>query len=154
MERVVAPDQYPHLFDGTWATSPTPVDFRDFSGVDLYTSKSLYYNARKGEIPFIRAGELPAQTFRAFAHDEAQTHALGGRMDGFDAVFSPRGEDGRPMKLFDRESGNIDASVVEAWRKYDISAILRERWDVLGSKLQGKIHVWVGGSTRTATRVR
>src|SRR5262249_302582 len=55
-----------------------------------------------------------------------------------------RGVDGRPMRLFDRATGEIDRSVANAWRKYDISRILRENWRQLGPKLNGKIHVYVG----------
>ncbi|HLU40436.1 MAG TPA: hypothetical protein VK081_13715, partial [Planctomycetota bacterium] len=38
----------------------------------------------------------------------------------------------------------IDRFVAESWRKYDIGAILRERWPRLRDKLAGKLHVWIG----------
>ena len=68
----------------------------------------------------------------------------GGQMYSFEAVLSPRGEDGRPMPLFDRETGAIDPVVAAAWKKYDITLVLKENWKKLGPKLAGKIHVFTG----------
>ena len=68
----------------------------------------------------------------------------GGQMASFDAVFSPRGADGQPMPLFDRDTGRIDAFVQKAWERYDISRILRQNWRTLGPKLRGKIHIITG----------
>ena len=68
----------------------------------------------------------------------------GGQMASFEAVFSQRGPDGQPRPLFDRETGRIDPSVQKAWERYDISAILRQKWLQLGPKLQGKLHIIVG----------
>jgi len=68
----------------------------------------------------------------------------GGQVESFEAVFSPRGDDGRPMSLFDRETGAIDPFVQKAWERYDIARLLRTNWKTLGPKLQGKIHLVVG----------
>ena len=68
----------------------------------------------------------------------------GGQMASFDAVFSPRGADGQPMPLFDRDTGRIDPFVQKAWERYDISRILRQNWRTLGLKLRGKIHIIAG----------
>ena len=38
----------------------------------------------------------------------------------------------------------IDSEVVEAWKNYDISLILLNRWDELAPSLAGKIHVYMG----------
>jgi hypothetical protein len=46
--------------------------------------------------------------------------------------------------MFDRDSGRIDPEVVNAWKAYDISLVLRSRWAQLGPKLAGKLHVIVG----------
>jgi len=40
--------------------------------------------------------------------------------------LDPRGQDGRPMSLFDRDSGAIDPEVAAYWKKhYDIARLLR-----------------------------
>ena len=46
--------------------------------------------------------------------------------------------------MFDRVSGEIDPEVAQAWKKYDISLILLERWKELAPSLAGKIHVYMG----------
>ena len=67
----------------------------------------------------------------------------GGQIASFEA-FSPKGPDGRPMPIFDRDTGRIDPAVQKAWEKYDISRILRANWKTLGPKLRGKLHVFCG----------
>jgi hypothetical protein len=69
---------------------------------------------------------------------------FGGQMAAFNAVFSPRGVDGRPMPLFDMETGAIDPFVLKSWEKYDISRFLRANWKTLSPKLEGKLHIAVG----------
>ena len=69
----------------------------------------------------------------------------GGQLFSFEAVFSPRGPDGEPRKLWDRDTGAVDAAVAEAWKKYDIRLHLEKNWPTLGPKLVGKLHVYMGG---------
>jgi len=71
---------------------------------------------------------------------------IGGQFESFDAVFSPKGPDGRPMPLFDRTTGEIDPVVAAAWAKYDVSRVLRANWATLGPKLAGRIHIIVGSA--------
>jgi hypothetical protein len=65
-------------------------------------------------------------------------------MASFEWVFSPRGKDGRPEQLFDRQDGTIDPVVAKAWEKYDIATIIRNNADRLRPLLQDKIHLTVG----------
>jgi hypothetical protein len=107
---------YPHFFNGAWATAPDPLEFRDFEGTDIYAPGAKRGTGQSAGVP---TAELESQ-------------------------FSPRGDDGRPMRLFEKNSGAVDPVVALAWRKYDVDAILNERWDVLGPKLTGRIHLWCG----------
>jgi hypothetical protein len=68
----------------------------------------------------------------------------GGQVESFEAVFSPRGEDGRPMQIFDRDTGLVDPKVQKAWERYDISRLLVTNWKSLGPKVRGKLHLVVG----------
>ena len=83
-------------------------------------------------------------TFRQYAMQERVLGYYGGQMGSFNAVFSPKGDDGQPMKLFDIDTGRIDPAVQKAWEKYDISRLLRTNWKTLGPKLKGKLHIIVG----------
>ena len=47
--------------------------------------------------------------------------------------------------MFNRETGDVDSSVVEYWKEhYDISNLVTEHWSEIGPDLIGKIHVTVG----------
>lgn len=138
----------PEFFGGCWATAPDPVDFRDFSGVDLYSADNLYRDSSGVEQHISEANGQPRETFEAYTRKELvarrSSRGLGGQMSSFEAVFSPRDWDGRPMPMFDRESGAIDARVVAAWRRYDIGALVRERWGDLRPLVAGRVRVWCG----------
>jgi hypothetical protein len=79
-----------------------------------------------------------------FARQEEVTGEYGGQFASFEWVWSPRGEDGRPMKLFNRESGELNQEVLKYWQKYDIRLILEKNWPRLATKLKGKINVICG----------
>ena len=69
----------------------------------------------------------------------------GGQLDSFDAVFSPRGEDGMPMRVMDKLTGTINPEVVEYWKRYDICLQMEQNWSTLGPHLQNKLHIIGGG---------
>ena len=69
----------------------------------------------------------------------------GGQIASFDWVFSPRGRDGRPMQLFDHQTGVVHREVADYWlQHYDISRILANNARTLVRHLKGKIHIIVG----------
>jgi S-formylglutathione hydrolase FrmB len=137
---------YPEVFGGVWSSSPDPVDFRDFQRIDLYADPplSMYRDEQGNRRPIARRGTQPILWYDTFTRMD-DCLGRGGQLRSFEAVFSPRGPDGLPRKLWDRSTGRIDPEVARAWRKYDISALLEENWDTLGPKLEGKLHVVVGG---------
>ena len=57
------------------------------------------------------------------------------------------GPDGYPQRIFDKETGVIDPAVAQYWREhYDLSHILERDWAVLGPKVRGKLHIYVGSA--------
>jgi len=69
----------------------------------------------------------------------------GQQWDIWEAVYSPMGEDGYPVRLWDKYSGDINPEVADYWREnYDLRYILERDWEKLGPKLMGKIHVYCG----------
>jgi hypothetical protein len=73
------------------------------------------------------------------------SYTMSGQQWGaWNAVFGPRGADGLPMPLWDPQTGRIDRHVAEQWRKYDLSAVLRDNWRVLAPRLKGKLHIAAG----------
>ena len=136
---------YPDFFGGTWSTSPDPVDFRSFSSIDLTRQPAEnFYRGPEGPRNIFRYKGRNVFSWDQYAHFARVIGEYGGQLESFEAVFSPRGDDGRPMPLFDRETGAIDPFVQKAWERYDISRLLVSQWWKLDPKLKGKLHLVVG----------
>ncbi len=138
--------RYPKIFGGTWSTSPDPSDFHDFTGVDLYVPGANVYRKPDGSAwPLVRDKGKVVASFEAFAKLERVLGEYGGQMASFEWVFSPRGAAGRPMPMFDRDTGAVDPAVVAYWRDhYDIAHLVQTNWPRLKGDLDGKIHLIVG----------
>lgn len=137
---------YPDYFGGTWSSSPDPVDFREFTNVNIYENDGNAFRTAAGILrPIARRAGRVAITFKQFS-DMDNVVGRGEQLGSFEAVFSPRGPDGQPMRLWNRKTGRIDPSVAKAWEKYDIRLVLERGWAELGPKLRGKLHVYVGDS--------
>jgi hypothetical protein len=136
---------YPEMFGGTWSTAPDSIDFRDFSGINVYQFENAYVDPDGKPVNLVRKSNGSwGPTIRDYAQGEYARKKYGGQFASFDAVFSPRDVDGQPMKMFDRDSGEINDDVFKSWEKYDICLQLRRNWKQLGPKLRGKINVYVG----------
>ena len=138
--------RYPKVFGGTWSTSPDPGDFHDFTGIDLYAPNANAYHRPDGSAyPLVRDHAKVLGTFEQFAKLERVLGSYGGQLTSFEWVFSPRGRDGRPEPMFDRDTGVVDPAVVAYWRDhYDIAWRLQRQWPELKGDLDGKIHLYVG----------
>ncbi len=138
---------YPDFFGGTWSTSPDPPDFRSFTGIDLRAEPpENFYRTPDGEARnLVRRHGRQIMTLEQFVAQEEVEGSYGGQFESFDAVFSPRGPDGRPMPAFDRASGEADPEVAREWvQNWDVDEYLKKNWATLCPRLQGKLHVWVG----------
>jgi hypothetical protein len=142
---------YPDFFNGCWSSCPDPVDFRAYELINIYEDDNAYVNPHGFERPAMR--QTNGETVYTVRH-ECQIEVVLGRGDrwevsgkdwcAWNATFGPRGPDGLPIPLWDGKSGKINRSVVEHWKKYDLRRVLESNWPVLGPKLRGKIHIWVG----------
>jgi len=142
---------YPDFFNGAWASCPDGVDFRGFQLVDIYGDDSAYVNEQGTELPSARNRD---GTVRFTVRHEVQMEnvlglgdswTMSGRQWGaWNATYGPRGEDGRPVPLWDPKTGVIDRSVTRRWEQYDLRLVLERGWDELAPKLQGKLNIWVG----------
>ena len=137
---------YPKVFGGTWPTAPDPSDFRKFTGPDIHSTplSNFYHDAQGKPWPLVRIDGKDVVSLEQYARQEAVLGPYGGQMASFEWVFSPRGKDGMPEQLFDRQTGVVDPEVAKAWEKYDIAEILREHARELRPLLQNKIHLTVG----------
>ena len=152
-EALAAQTFYPDDFNAAYAACPDPVDFRAYTVVDIYKDTNAYWN----EGPFMK---VPRPGHRNYlGHVSATLEQMnrlelvlgtktrsGQQWDIWEAVFSPQGPDGYPVRLWDKRTGVIDRKVAEYWKEhYDLTWILRRDWNKgLGRKLAGKIHLYVG----------
>jgi hypothetical protein len=135
---------YPGFFGGVWSTAPDPVDFRDFSGTNIYQpGANLFFDEKGQPRPIGRRGGKPAIFCKGFSDMEIVI-GHGGQFGSFDAVFSPRGPEGKPRPLWDRKTGQIDPDVARYWERYDIRLVLERHWHQIGARLAGKLHVYMG----------
>ncbi len=125
--------RYPALFGASWPTSPDPVDFRAFLGVDLYApGANMYHDATGAPRPLERDGDKVLTTIEQAAKLEAVLGHNGGQLRSFDWTFSPRGADGTPAFMFDRETGAVNPEVAAYWRdNYDIGHLIETDWPTL-----------------------
>ena len=135
---------YPKIFDGCWASSPDPVDYRSFQKINLYEHQNMFYGKdsllnQTGTI----AGFIPWFNMRDMYQMENVIYR-GEQMHSFDAVFSDKGDDGEPLRICDYRTGQIDTAVFEHWKNYDISSYLRENWNKIKADLDGKVMISVG----------
>jgi hypothetical protein len=142
---------YPEFFNGAWSHAPDPVDFRAYELINIYRDENAYLNAYDFERPAMR--EVNGETIYTVRHECLVERVLGRgdrwELSGKDwcawnATFGPRGDDGRPIPLWNGKSGKIDRSVLDHWKKYDLRLVLQNNWKTLGPKLRGKLRIWVG----------
>jgi len=142
---------YPDFFGGCFSYSPDQVDFENCQLMNIYHDENAFYNEHGYLRPIMRdvTGE-PIVSQKAFIQHENtlgwnNTYTTsGGQFGAFTALFSPKGEDGLPVPLFDPQTGEIDHEVAEHWRKYDLKNYVDTNWKTLGPKIQGKIWIWMG----------
>jgi pimeloyl-ACP methyl ester carboxylesterase len=136
--------QHPEKFAGVWSTAPDPVDFRDWQGTNLYESGANVYRSATGvRKPLARQGGRTLLWYDDFTRMD-DTLGRGGQIRSFEAVFSPLAKTGTPARCWNRQTGAVNPEIVEAWKQFDISLILKDNWETLKQPLAGKIHVLMG----------
>jgi hypothetical protein len=151
-EALAAQVFYPDEYNGCYAACPDPIDFRQYTVVNLYEDENAYFQqgpfgwvARPGRRNYL--GHIDA-TLEQMNHYELAlgTRSRSGQQwDIWQAVYSPVGPDGYPLPIWDKKTGRIDRAVAEHWREnFDLVHILQRDWATLGPKLAGKIHLYCG----------
>lgn len=140
---------YPEQFWACWSYCPDPVDFRDFQKIDIYADHANMYKDEAGNRrPLARttdkAGVDKVNVYYEDFCKQEWVLGPGGQIHSFEAVFSPKGPDGKPLPLFDRKTGDVNHDVAMAWEKYDIRLTIDRNWATLGSRIAGKLHIYAG----------
>ena len=143
---------YPDDYNGCFAACPDPIDFRAYTVVDLYEDKNAYYldsdfkkTPRPGHRDYLGHVSSTLEEMNRRELVLGTKSRSGQQWDIWEAVYSPVGPEGYPMRIWDKQTGNIDEEVAQHWREnYDLSHILERDWATLGPSLAGKIHIYVG----------
>ena len=143
---------YPDDFNGVWAACPDPVDFRQFTVVNIYDDTNAYYATsrwKRIERPAHRdyLGNLSTTVLQSNQlEDVLASHGRsGGQWDVWQSVYSPADSLGYPQPIWNKRTGTIDHAVAQYWRDhYDLGWMLRRDWATLGPKVRGKLHIYVG----------
>jgi len=117
--------QYPDVFGACFAISPDPVDFHYLEQIDIYTMPNAY---RDGDRELVGARPPGSKTVRqenAIEEVIGPHNTSGQDWDAWQAVWGSRDASGHVASLFDPVTGTIDRKEVEAWRRYDITDLLR-----------------------------
>jgi hypothetical protein len=143
---------YPDEYNGAFGACPDPIDFRAYTTIDLYAHENAYY----AQGPFTRTLRPGHRNYLGHVQGTIQDNnhlelvlgtksRSGDQFDIWEAVYSPVGPDGYPKRIFDKRTGVIDHEVAAYWREhYDLRHILARDWKHLGSKLEGKLHIYCG----------
>lgn len=143
---------YPEEYNGCFAACPDPIDFRAYCLTNIYDDQNAYYydSAHKTtEVPSHRdyLGQIQS-TLREGNHLElvlGDKSRSGQQWDIWEATYSPQGEDGYPVRLWDKMTGDIDHKVANYWREnYDLRHLMERDWDKIGEHLKGKINIYCG----------
>ncbi|HUB80204.1 MAG TPA: alpha/beta hydrolase-fold protein [Bryobacteraceae bacterium] len=145
---------HPDFFGGTWTGYPDPIDFRRYQLVNIYDDPNAFvvpgYEFNVPERPMMRAADGQVMvTMRQMSQleDALGSHGRSAQQfEAWEAVYGPVGEDGYPIPLFDKKTGQIDKQVVQYMRDhgYDLNYYLQQNWSKIGPSLKGKIHMFVG----------
>ncbi len=151
-EALAAQILYPDEYNGCYAACPDPIDFRQFTVVNIYEDDNAYFaksqwkrTPRPGMRNYLGHVSATMEELNRFELALGDKTRSGQQWDIWEAVYSPVGADGYPKPIWDKRTGKIDKTVAEYWReRYDLGYILKRDWGKLGAKLQGKIHLYCG----------
>lgn len=144
--------KYPDEYNGCFAACPDPIDFRAYCLTNIYEDENAYYYPaphKNLEVPShrnylgqIQSTLLQGNHLELVLGDKSRS---GQQWDIWEATYSPQGDDGYPVRIWDKKTGEINHEVAKFWKEnYDLRYILERDWDKLGDKLKGKIHIYCG----------
>ncbi|WP_410221296.1 alpha/beta hydrolase [Pedobacter sp.] len=134
---------FPDKFGGCWATSPDPLDFSNFTGVNIYKDDNYFYDAQKKEREIFIINGKATSTLKKMAEKE-QLEGDGGQGQSFEAEFGVPGKDGRPQELFNPLTGKINKAIANSWKPYDLALYVQQNWSKIKKEASNKIRIYAG----------
>jgi hypothetical protein len=143
---------HPDFFGGTFSLCPDALDFRAQHLVNIYEHENAYYTDYdwlRVERPVLRGTD---GQIREMMKDEnhyelavGDNSRSGGQWEIYMACYGPVEEDGYPKEAWNKLTGEIDPNVAQYWKEhFDLRLYLEQNWAEIGSKLEEKLHIYVG----------
>jgi enterochelin esterase-like enzyme len=156
--------QHPEFFGGAWVFYPDPIDFRSWQLSNIYEDENMFYAPGTSGIGLTLGSTEWQKVMRPFLRmatgqvivtqqQESQLEAVlgshgrsGEQCDAWKAIYGPVGEDGYPVPLWDKQTGEINHKVANYMRDngYDLDYYLQHNWSRIGPQLVGKLHFYTG----------
>lgn len=143
---------YPDVYAGVFSIAPDPIDFNYFELVNIYEDTNAFFrfsNSGWVKSPRPSTREVDGETVTTMEQENRWELALGvrgrsglGNWDIWQAVYGPQADDGYPAPIWDKQTGDINPEVAEAWKKYDLREVVVNNWETLAEKLAGRIHIY------------
>lgn len=143
---------HPDFFGGTFSLCPDALDFRAQHLVNIYEHDNAYHTDNgwmRVEHPVLRGTD--GQVLEMMKDENHYELAVGdkcrsgGQWEIYMACYGPVGEDGFPLELWDKLTGDIYPEVAGYWKEhFDLRHYLEQNWKEIGNKLEGKLHIYVG----------
>ncbi len=151
-EVLAAQTFYPDEYNGCYSACPDPIDFTRYTVVDIYNDKNAYYlespfkkTPRPGMRNYLGHVSTTLKELNQLELALGDKTRSGEQWDIWEAVFSPVGKDGYPVRIWDKQTGVINKDVAAYWKEhFDLTHIIQRDWPTIGDKLKGKIHLYVG----------
>ncbi len=143
---------YPDFYNGCFAACPDPIDFRQYTVIDLYTDRNAFFTEgpwrkvpRPGHRNYLGHVSTTVEAMNRLELVLGEKGRSGGQWDIWQAVYLA----GRRGRLPEADLGQADGR--DRPRRGGLLArALRHRphpardWAKIGPKLRGKIHIYVG----------
>ncbi len=128
---------YPEFFSAAFIASPDPLDFRALAH-NIYSSESNFYYPKTPDSLQIEKGNNDKQW--AILEDVLDEY---GQIRTWESTYSPKGKNGKPINLFDRQTGKINQAISDYWKNYDINIRLKSIPEYYRKNLQNKLYFFV-----------
>jgi S-formylglutathione hydrolase FrmB len=135
---------FPSKIGGAWITAPDPIDFSNFTGINIYKDKNAFADENgKDRGIYLSEGKF-LSTIREGAIKE-NFDGDGGQQQSFEAEFGLLDKNGKPAPLYD-SNGRIDPRVAQSWKPYDLSWYVRKNARKLKKEMIGPIKIYAGSN--------
>lgn len=141
---------YPEFYNGVYCYAPDPIFFGYLMNLNIYRHTNAFYD-EFGYPRLIRDYGIDGSpvSWKDWIEFENVLGYSGTFVDSdhfqgiWAEIFSPKGENGKPVPLIDPMTGDINQSVKKSWERYDLELYTSRNWDEIGPKLKNKVYICV-----------